>query len=128
LVDGTLRQCYRGRKLQNIYEDVNSEIKELPVGCNCPDAHCWNGHAFLAFGDIPEMQTPTFEEERNRKTDNGNWVTNEMAEFMSSKLIESNSELNEDKKKKYNKKSRRYNIMKNIKKKIRSIVNERNEK
>ena len=127
LVDGTLRQCYRGRKLQNIYEDVNSEIKELPVGCNCPDAHCWNGHAFLVFGDIPEMQTPTFEEERNRKTDNGNWVTNEM-EFMSSKLIESNSELNEDKKKKYNKKSRRYNIMKNIKKKIRSIVNERNEK
>lgn len=128
LVDGTLRQCYRGRKLQNIYENVNSSIKEIPVGCNCPDAHCWNGHAFLAFGDIPEMKTPTFEEERNRKTSEGQWVTDEMAEFMSSKLIESNSELNEDKKKKYNKKSRRYNIMKNIKKKIRSIVNERNEK
>lgn len=128
LVDGTLRQCYRGRKLQNIYKDLNSDIKEVPIGCHCPDAHCWNGHAFLAFGDIPEMQTPTFEKERNRKTDDGDWVINEMAEFMSSKLIESNSELNEDKKKKYNKKSRRYNNMKNIKKKIRSIVNERNEK
>lgn len=104
LVDGTLRQCYRGRKIQNIFEDLNKPIKEIPVGCNCLDAHCWNGHAFLAFGDIPEMKTPTFEKERNRVTEDGNWVTQKMANFMSTKLNESNNVLNDKEKKCVNKK------------------------
>ena len=122
LVDGTLRQCYRGRKLQNIFEDINAPIKEIPIGCNCLDAHCWNGHAFLAFGDIPEMKTPTFEKERNRKTENGDWVTKKMADFMSTKLSESNKTLNDKQKKKFNKKSKQFRDFQGIKHKIKKVV------
>ena len=122
LVDGTLRQCYRGRELQNIYKDLEAPIKEEPIGCNCPDAHCWNGHAFLAFGDIPEMNTPTFEEERNRKTESGDWGTEKLAYFMSSKLNESNEEIDDKQKQKYNRKSKNFKNMQTIKNKLRKVI------
>ena len=122
LVDGTLRQCYRGRKLQNIFKDIEKPIKQIPVGCNCPDAHCWNGHAFLAFGDIPEIETPTFEAERNRNTFDGKWVTDKMASFMSTRLIESNDIITDEKKKVFNNKSRKYNDFIDAKQRLRRII------
>ena len=127
LVDGTLRQCYRGKKLQNIFKNINEPIKEIPVGCNCPDAHCWNGHAFLAFGDIPEMNAPTFEKERNRNTEYGEWLSKDMKLFMSTKLNESNSEYNEKEKERYNKKSALYKKNLEVKAKIKKVM-KKNEK
>ncbi len=122
LKTGDLKQCYRGRILQNIYNDINKSIIEEPIGCNCPDPHCWNGHAFLAFGNIPELSTPTFAEERNRKSKIGNWLTNEMEMFMSSKLLESNEILDEKSKKKFNAKSRKYNLKTKVKKIIKKLI------
>ena len=122
LKSGDLRQCYRGKKIQNIYENYTDPIKEIPIGCNCPDSHCWNGHAFLAFGDIPELETPTFEEERNRKTDKGNWITKDMSKFMSSKLYETNEAIDENKKKEFNRLSKKYLKEYKIKRKIKSII------
>jgi len=119
---GELKQCYRGKVLQNIFKNVDEDIKEIPVGCHCVDAHCWNGHAFLAFGAIPGMETPTFEQERNRITENGPWVTQEMANFMSTKLYESNNQYGEDDKKKYNKKSNTYYKKQVLKRKIKQVL------
>lgn len=122
LLDGTLRQCYRGKKLQNIFDNLEEPIKEEPVGCNCPDAHCWNRHDFLAFGDIPEIKSPTFEEERNRDTDTGKWVNKKMASFMSTKLVESNKLLDDKEKSKFNKKSKRFNQFQKTKQKLKRVI------
>lgn len=122
LVDGNLRQCYRGKVLQNIFKNTNEPIKEEPIGCNCQDAHCWNGHAFLTFGDIPELKTPTFEKVRNKKTSKGDWITKQMAEFMSTKLYDNNRQLTEEEKYKYNKKSEKVVKRNEMRKKIKNVV------
>lgn len=122
LVSGNLKQCYRGKTLQNIYKNCSDPIVEEPIGCNCIDPHCWNGHAFLAFGAIPELESPTFAEERNRKTNDGEWLSTSMKNFMSTKLKDSNEQLDESSKKKFNSKSKKYKTYSNVKNKIKKII------
>jgi pyruvate-formate lyase-activating enzyme len=45
---GTMRQCYSSCYQQNIFDNLNKSIRFLPVGNNCPEAHCYNGHSFIA--------------------------------------------------------------------------------
>lgn len=90
---GSLQQCYCGKKLDNIYKNLERPINFCAIGKNCSLAHCYNGHAFLTVGDIPELQTPTYAEVRNRVCQDGTeWLQPEMKAFMSSKLYESNRE------------------------------------
>ena len=35
-------------------------IRFEAIGCKCTQPHCYNGHAFLTLGDIPELNTPTY--------------------------------------------------------------------
>ena len=88
-----MKQCYCGTYLCNIYEDLNKPIYFHAIGCECTLPHCYNGHAFLALGDIPALQTPTYASVRDRTcTDGSHWLQPAMASFMSSKLSESNAE------------------------------------
>lgn len=88
---GALTQCYCGKYLDNIYEDIDRPIHFEAVGTKCSLPHCYNGHAFLALGDIPGLKTPTYAEVRNRTCSDGSeWLKPEMKHFMSSKLYESN--------------------------------------
>ena len=68
------------------------------------------------------MKTPTFEKERNRVTEEGNWVTQKMANFMSTKLNESNNVLNDKEKKSVNKKSKNFKEIQEIKHKIKKVI------
>jgi hypothetical protein len=93
LVTGELRQCYSEKFLQNVYIDIEKPIKFLPVGQDCKIAHCFNGHAFLSLGVIPELDTPTYSELRNRyPAGNEEWVREDVKMFLSSKLKDSNRE------------------------------------
>ncbi|MBR2529386.1 MAG: radical SAM protein [Blautia sp.] len=93
LKTGRLKQCYKGNVLGNIYEDISAPIPQKPVGSHCPLPHCYNGHAFLALGDIPELPAPTYAEERNRIcADGSEWLQPEVKAFMSSKLYETNKQ------------------------------------
>lgn len=104
---GIMRQCYCGKVLDNIYDDINRELKFKAIGHGCELAHCYNGHAFLTIGNIPELQTPTYAELRNRKDDKGNmWLQDDMKLFMSQKLKDNNCEYSYFRKK--------INSMKNI--------------
>jgi len=95
LETGLICQCYHGYEIGNIYEDLSKPIKYQAVGCTCPRPHCFNGHAMLALGVIPEIKAPTYAEERNRICADGTeWLQPEMKAFMSSKLYESNKEYN----------------------------------
>ena len=95
LNSGDLRQCYCGKWLDNIYQDVEKPINFEPIGHKCTQPHCYNGHAFLTLGDIPELKTPTYAEVRNRIcVDGSEWLSPTMKAFMSTKLVESNKEYN----------------------------------
>lgn len=93
LVTGSIKQCYCGMEIGNIYEDIDKTLKLLAIGNNCKQPHCYNGHAFLALGNIVELETPTYDMLRNRVDANGNqWLTNDMKNFMRHKLKEANKE------------------------------------
>lgn len=93
LATGKMTQCYCSFISQNIFEDINKPIKFYPIGNNCKQHHCYNGHAFLALGDIPCLQSPTYTELRNRICNDGSeWLKPEMKHFMSTKLWQSNKE------------------------------------
>ena len=97
---GSTAQCYEGASLHfNIYENINKKIPFKAVGTKCPSTHCFNGHAFLPLGVIPEFEAPTYNALRNRVCEDGShWVTEEMQDTLSSKLKHANREYSKLKK------------------------------
>lgn len=89
---GDFYQCYHAPCLQNLFKDTNSPLCEIPIGHECKMAHCYNGHAFLSFGCIPDMgKTPGYDEMRNRIcTDGTQWLSERMKKFCATKLYDSN--------------------------------------
>ena len=123
---GVLTQCYCGSKICNIYENIDKKINFLAIGCNCQMPHCYNGHAFLTFGDIPELNTPTYDKLRDRKcTDGTTWLTKEMREFMQRKLVEYNEIYDEARKKKINNINKRKLLYIKVKRKIKEVINKK---
>ena len=123
IATGDIKQCYRGFDIQNIYNDINEPIKKLAVGNCCTEPHCFNGHAFLTFGDIPELFTPTFLELRNRKPENRReWVVGKMYDFMQQKLDEDNIEYSKFKKLNTNIINKNKNAIKGIKRNIKKVI------
>ena len=123
LADGNIKQCYRGMVIQNIFDEMDKPLKEMPVGNNCPEPHCFNSHGFLCFGDIPEINSPYFDEIRNRIcSDKSEWLQPEMKGFMHTKLFENNDELTNKDKNKANATVRRKARNEKIKAKIKRII------
>lgn len=95
LATGNAQQCYCSRFSQNIFKNLNKPIIWRPVGNGCREVHCYNGHAFLVLGLIPELPAPTYGEIRNRAcTDGSEWLQPAMKSFMSTKLFETNKQYN----------------------------------
>lgn len=90
---GSLRQCYCGIELDNIFNDINKPLTFNAIGYECSQPHCYNGHAFLSLGVIPELDAPTYAELRNRFDGNCHeWLNQEMKAFMNQKLKDNNKE------------------------------------
>lgn len=88
---GRLTQCYCGREIDNIYDNINESLKLEPIGTHCTLAHCYNGHAFLTLGTIPELDTPSYAEVRDRISTSGeHWLQPDMRDFMYQKLKDNN--------------------------------------
>lgn len=103
LKTGIYKQCYKGKVLGNIYHNMDAPLHLYPTGCNCLEGHCYNGHAFLGFGMIPELKTPDFADQRNRVcVDGTQWLSKEMEQFMRCRLKEANREYTPQQKKKAN--------------------------
>lgn len=89
---GTIRQCYCGKLLGNIY-NYDEPIKFEAVGARCILPHCYNGHSFLTLGDIPEITGTSYADVRNRKCSDGTeWLTPNVKYIMQSRLSESNKQ------------------------------------
>lgn len=93
LANGDASQCYGYPPNQNIYKNVNKRIIFRPVGKHCKQPYCYNGHAFLSLGLIPNLTTPSYRDIRNRKClDGTEWFNSECSEAFSTKLCDSNKE------------------------------------
>lgn len=88
---GMVLQCYCGMPLGNIYKNLDKPFNFIPIGYGCGQPHCYNGHGTLCFGDIPEMDSPTYADMRNRITPDGSeWLMPDMKQIMSQKLKDNN--------------------------------------
>lgn len=93
LPSGETRKCYQTQKTFNIYEDINKPIDFEAVGNNCPEPHCFNAHAYLTLGNIPCLDTPTYEKMRNRRCEDGSeWLNSACKEFLNGKFKDVNQE------------------------------------
>ncbi len=95
LVTGILKPCYYTYGGQNIFEYINKPIKFEAMGY-CHLSHCYNSHAFLTMGAIPELDSPVYLKMRDRVVvkdgKESHWVQPKMRKFLSTKLVESNKE------------------------------------
>ena len=90
---GIMRQCYCHFKTQQIFEVPEAPIDFTPIGHYCELPHCHNGHAFLTLGCIPEHESITYAQLRNRVcTDGSEWLKPNVKEFFSCKLKDNNRE------------------------------------
>ena len=98
---GDISPCYGCKSFQNIFEDVNAPIKSHPVGCSCPNPHCWNNHAFLCLGDIVDFPAPRYATIRDRICKDGShWLKPEFQNIFSQRLDENNIHFNAEEKQK----------------------------
>lgn len=96
---GILHQCYCSLYNQNIFDDVSKPIKFKAIGHFCQQPHCYNAHAFLTFGAIPEHESPTYATIRNRIcVDGSEWLKPKMKKFMECRLKNNNMEYSDSKK------------------------------
>lgn len=92
--NGMLQQCNSCINRQNIFKDINKPIKWFPIGNYCREPHCFNGHAWIGLGGIPNVDAPTYAEMRNRKCiDGSEWLKPKMKSFLSQKLYNNQEKL-----------------------------------
>lgn len=91
---GQARACYCGRSFGDVFANPDSPFPTWPVG-KCSIAHCYNGHFWLTFGNIPRQTNLTYAEMRNRvRIDDGReWLQPKLKEFFNTKLCDNNREL-----------------------------------
>ena len=93
LYTGEAQPCYQQPFNQNIFEDLSRPIRFDPVGHFCSQPYCINSHAHLTWGLIPGLDTPTYDQMRNRKMVNGEeWLSDDCKQFFKTRLYESNVE------------------------------------
>ena len=100
LATGEACQCYKSRCVHNAFENINKPIKFRAIG-QCMIAHCYNGHALLTIGCIPNLTGVKYGNIRNRiRVDGREWLQPELKSFFNTTLVESNDEYTDNEKKK----------------------------
>ena len=90
---GEIKACYQREPIGNIF---CKELKAFPVkavGKDCCIAYCFNNHAFLAWGCVPEIECSNYQDMRDRISDNGeHWLKEPVYSYMGQKLKDNNFE------------------------------------
>lgn len=101
LATGQAQACYCGRALGDVFADPESDFPTYPVG-KCSIAYCYNGHAWLTWGDIPQSTEYTYADLRNRvRSDGREWLQPKLKNFFSTHLCDNNEELSDAEKLKF---------------------------
>ena len=125
LFTGNMTKCYASPIFGNIY-DFDKPIAFEAIG-TCPISHCYNAHALMTFGLLPDVDTITYDVIRNRTCEDGSeWLKPAVKAFFQSKLIESNEEYTEAQKaaaiKKTKRRTRRIKLSRAIKGPVKRII------
>ena len=101
MATGHARACYCGRRLGDVFANPDSDFPVWPVG-KCSIAHCFNGHAWLTWGDIPQQTKLTYADMRNRiRADGRQWLQPQLKEFFGTQMCDNNPELSDAEKLKF---------------------------
>lgn len=93
IATGEARQCYSSYYRHNIFKNIDEPIHFVPIGKHCRFAHCFNSHAMMTLGIIPEIDTVSYAEIRNRVcADGSEWLTPEFRDFVSGKFKNNNKQ------------------------------------
>lgn len=92
LKTGVLKKCYCGDSVINIFENPDEPIPFSAIGYNCTSSYCVNSSHFLSLGVIPDIQTPTYAQLRNRKE--AAWYSEEVEQFLNGRLYDNNHKHN----------------------------------
>ena len=93
MATGNATQCYGGRSVGDIFENPDEPLPNQPIG-RCPVAHCYNGHALLSMGIIPNLTDVRYGDIRDRERDDGtHWLTPEVKCFFNQRVFESNDQI-----------------------------------
>lgn len=90
---GRFAQCYRGCRTIDAVRHPDRPLKFKAIGHHCLSPHCWNAHAWMTFGCIPELETPRYDEMRNRVCKDGTeWLKPRFKAFVHQQFKENNCE------------------------------------
>lgn len=93
LATGDAYQCYGRPSNQNVFDNPQKKLKFMPVGYSCLQPFCFNGHSHLALGMIPSLETPYYNEIRDRNcVDGSTWLKEDCKRFFNQKLFQNNRE------------------------------------
>lgn len=86
---GNMWQACHGKKLCNIFDDLDEPIRFCALGHNCQVAHCYLGNILIGFGGcIPEIPYPSFAVQRDRVCADGTtWLTPKVRSFLQQRAI-----------------------------------------
>lgn len=91
LMNGNLQSCYQQEVNGTIFDDIDNNLPVRTVGKHCKLEYCFNNHAFLAWGDVPDIGCCNYLDIRDRKdTDGVHWVKESYRDVMRQKLYENN--------------------------------------
>ena len=91
VVNGNLQSCYQQDLHGTVFDEKQKVLPLLTVGHNCRLDYCFNNHAFLAWGDVPEIDCPNYLQVRDRETsDQRHWIKEPYSAVMSQKLYDNN--------------------------------------
>lgn len=91
LYSGDLKACYRKEPIGNIFDSMENGLPLNPIECSCEVPYCFNSHAFLAWGCVPEISCASYGDMRDRTSKNGeHWVKPNARYAMEQKLYNNN--------------------------------------
>ncbi len=92
LATGIMHRCYSCSKGFDIFKNPNNPIPFCAIGAHCKSLFCMNSSHFMTLGVIPDIDTPSYVDIRNRKMVNGDfWYNSNMLNILSNKLEQENS-------------------------------------
>lgn len=92
LATGIMKRCYACNKGYDIFRAPSKPIPFCAIGKHCKSLFCMNSSHFMSMGVIPDIDTPTYAQLRDRITNDGShWYSDDMLEILSGKLDENNS-------------------------------------